>query len=95
MSKNMAVLNEQNEVINIIVCADDATETSTLIAYDSGNPAYIGGDFYNGYFYPAKPFPSWSRGTAGEWTAPIPYPDGELMYKWNEDQGEWIPSIFS
>lgn len=94
MSKNMAVLNANNQVINIIVCSDDETETPTLVAYDSNNPAYIGGDYYEGYFYPPKPFLSWSRGSYGEWASPIPYPDGELMYEWNEEQGDWIPSIF-
>jgi hypothetical protein len=95
MSKNMAVLNDNNEVINIIVSSDDEPETQKLISYSEENPAYIGGDYFEGYFYPPKPFPSWTRDSLGSWESPIPYPNDNIMYSWNEDQGDWIPFIFS
>jgi hypothetical protein len=41
-------------------------------------------------FIPPKPFDSWllNEDTA-QWVAPIPYPDGDLMYAWNEEVGDW------
>jgi hypothetical protein len=33
--------------------------------------AYIGGDFYNGKFYTAQPYPEWVRDeSVGKWVAP-------------------------
>jgi hypothetical protein len=41
-------------------------------------------------FIPPKTFPSWllDEDTCN-WVAPIPYPDGDLMYAWNEELGDW------
>jgi hypothetical protein len=46
-------------------------------------------------FIPPQPFPSWilNEETA-QWEAPIPYPDGDLMYSWNEELGDWEAVIF-
>ena len=46
-------------------------------------------------FIPPQPYPSWllNEDTA-QWEAPIPYPDGDLMYGWNEELGDWEPVIF-
>jgi len=40
------------------------------------------------------PYPSWIIGDDGEWTPPIPYPDGNgsgmgTLYNWNEDTTSW------
>jgi hypothetical protein len=41
-------------------------------------------------FIPPKPFDSWVLNTdTCNWEAPIPYPDGDLMYAWNEEVGDW------
>jgi hypothetical protein len=41
-------------------------------------------------FIPPKPFASWVLDAeTARWTAPIPYPDGDLMYAWNEEVGDW------
>jgi hypothetical protein len=41
-------------------------------------------------FIPPKPFDSWVLNTdTCNWEAPIPYPDGDLMYSWNEEVGDW------
>jgi hypothetical protein len=41
-------------------------------------------------FIPPKPFASWLLDEEkAQWIAPIPYPDGDLMYTWNEDLGDW------
>ena len=41
-----------------------------------------------------SPYPSWIIGDDGEWTPPIPYPDGDgsgmgTLYNWNEDTTSW------
>ena len=37
---------------------------------------------------PPQPYPSWTWN--GEiWEAPVPYPEGEEFYEWNEDNQEW------
>lgn len=53
--------------------------------YDEGRDAFI----------PPKPFDSWllDEDTC-QWTAPIPYPDDDLMYQWDEEQGDWTPIVF-
>ena len=46
-------------------------------------------------FIPPKPFASWllNEETA-QWEAPVPYPDGDLMYSWNEELGDWEAIVF-
>lgn len=46
-------------------------------------------------FIPPKPFESWllDEDTC-QWTAPIPYPEDDLMYQWDEEQGDWTPIVF-
>ena len=94
MSKNMAVITDSGLVENIIVCQDDQPETPNLITYTDANPAYIGGDYVEGYFYPEQPFASWTRDGEGGWVAPIPRPDG-VGWQWNEDEGQWQQSDIS
>ena len=89
MSKNMAVISDTGEVLNIIVCHDDESETPNLITYFDNNPASIGGDYLDGYFYPPQPFASWTR-SEGEWVPPIPRPS-EGQWVWDEELGDWIP----
>jgi hypothetical protein len=88
MSKNMAVVSDTGEVLNIIVCNDDVQETTNLIAYTEENFAYIGGFFTEGYFYPPQPFPSWTR-NKGEWIPPIEMPNDGLDWYWNEEEQKW------
>jgi len=53
--------------------------------YDEGRDAFIA----------PKPYPSWllNEDTC-QWEAPIPYPDDDLMYQWDEEQGDWTPIVF-
>lgn len=53
--KTMAMIDENNVVVNIVCCNDDEPESKNLITYTEDNPAYIGGDYIDGYFYPLKP----------------------------------------
>jgi hypothetical protein len=53
--------------------------------FDEGRDAFIA----------PKPYPSWllNEDTC-QWEAPIPYPDDDLMYQWDEEQGDWTPIVF-
>jgi hypothetical protein len=88
--KTMAVLDNNKQVVNIIVCADEQDETENLIDYSENNPAHIGGDYQDGYFYAPQPFPSWTRKNGG-WEAPKPEPTDGISYAWNEDEIDWEP----
>ena len=89
MSKTMAVLDDNNLVTNIIICDDDVLETNKLVIYTNDNPAYIGGDYVDGYFYEQQPFPSWVR-IKGKWKAPVPEPTDGQRYVWNEETLSWV-----
>jgi hypothetical protein len=86
MSKKMAVFNDSGLVVNVIICEDTEPETETNIVYTDDNPAYIGGDRVDGYFYSPQPFSSWTR-NQGLWNPPAPMPDG--YYLWNEESLAW------
>lgn len=86
----MAVLDINKNVTNIIACDENELETSTLHAYTDENPAFIGGDYFEGYFYPPKPYPSWLRDGTGSWVSPAPYPNSEEEYTWNEEDQTWV-----
>jgi hypothetical protein len=88
MTKNMAVIDSNGLVLNIILCDINEPETSNLITYYDSNPAYIGGDYVNGYFYAPQPYPSWTR-DSGRWEAPVAYPEGEDNYTWDEETVSW------
>ena len=88
MSLNVAVLNQNNKVINIIIVNDNYELNANEIVYTNNNPAYIGGDYIDGYFYPPQPFASWIRDN-GNWQAPTPRPTEGVCY-WDEDTTSWV-----
>jgi hypothetical protein len=91
--KNMAVLNENNVIINIVCCNDDEEQTSNLIEYGSEDIVIIGGDYFENVFYPPRPYLSWNRNNK-EWVAPIPKPDDRsIIWDWDETNQEWKPFI--
>jgi hypothetical protein len=85
----MAAVTDSGEVLNIIICHDDEPETPNLITYTDANPAYIGGTFDSGYFYPPQPYPSWVK-DEGVWAAPVSMPDDGGRYQWSEELGDWV-----
>lgn len=85
--KFLALLNLENKVINISQ-ADDNWTAEGWVEYQESNPAFVGGDFVDGYFYPPQPFASWSR-HEGTWVAPIEMPNDGKFYVWNETEGQW------
>lgn len=88
MSRQMAQINETAIVVNVVVMPDDINPTPTLIPYTEDNPAFIGGDYVGGYFYPPQPFPSWTR-SAGEWVPPVPRPHEPELWLWDEESQSW------
>jgi len=54
MSKNVAILDNSNTVINIIIVNDDYTLNANEIIYTDRNPAYIGGEHLENVFMPPK-----------------------------------------
>jgi hypothetical protein len=91
--KNYALLDENNFVINISI-ADQNWDSSGWVEYSNSNPAIIGGDYYEGFFYPPQPFDSWTRNN-GHWEAPTPKPETEGFWIWNEESGEWHDAFVS
>lgn len=46
-------------------------------------------------FVPPKPYKSWVLDANTNWTAPIPYPTGNNIYKWDEANTSWDLLILS
>jgi hypothetical protein len=58
-----------------------------------GNFAGIGHiyDKINDVFYAPQPYASWTLNqTTWTWDAPIPMPDNENSYRWNESTTSWV-----
>lgn len=93
---NYAVI-EGNFVINTIVAESlDAAENitgKTCVEYTT-EPAEPGGSWNGTVFFPRKPFNSWDWDTDKlEWVAPVPLPDQETPYLWDEDTLSWVPRL--
>ena len=45
-------------------------------------------------FIPPQPFSKWilNEETA-QWEAPVPYPEDEKIYTWNDNKGEWEETV--
>jgi hypothetical protein len=42
-------------------------------------------------FVPPKPFASWVlNNDTAQWEAPVPMPEGDGMYSWDEETGAWV-----
>jgi len=85
--KNVAVMQD-HIVVDIHLWGDDYILSENEVEYSDDNPAQIGGDYVDGYFYGLQPFPSWVR-NSGVWVPPVPYPDTQDNWYWNEDLGQF------
>jgi hypothetical protein len=45
-------------------------------------------------FIAPQPFPSWSLDDNHDWQAPVPRPEDDVMYAWNEEQLDWEPIVY-
>lgn len=86
--KNKALLNENNIVVNIAIFLDDSTIDGNWVEFNSGNPAFINGEYVDGFFYTEQPFKSWTKDGFGSWQAPKQRPENGLWI-WNETTQEW------
>ena len=90
---NYAIM--KNGIVSNIVFADAEwanSQTDTVIEYTNDNPAHIGGDYVDGFFYLPQPFPSWTR-DSGLWVAPVIMPTSVEKNKawiWNETTISWV-----
>jgi hypothetical protein len=93
MSKNIAIIDDSGIVLAINVCIDSYQPGPNELLVT--NPAYVGGDYVEGYFYSPRPFPSWNRDGKGNWIAPVALPEdagtGEppKIYTWDENTLSW------
>jgi len=85
----------EEEDIDLLNQVKDNFNLNSFIESTEDNLACINGDFYNGKFYPEKPYPSWIRNEElAIWDPPIQYPDFDIenpdkQYVWNEDIVNW------
>lgn len=87
--KLFAQLNENNMVLNTSVGEDD-WQSEGWVEFTIENPAYIGGEFIDGYFYSPQPYPSWTK-NKGNWDAPTPAPvEQGKFFKWDESTLSWV-----
>ena len=56
------------------------------------NYAVIGGTYDPDAdaFIAPQPYPSWILNESKRWKAPIPYPNDNKMYYWDESAGDWV-----
>lgn len=46
-------------------------------------------------FIPPQPYASWVLDEETcKWEAPIPYPEDGVIYRWDEELGDWTPVVF-
>jgi hypothetical protein len=92
-----AQLDEENIVLNIVDADNDwiALQPGTWIEYTDAKRAYIGGtyDDVDDVFIAPAPFNSWYLDENYDWQPPVPYPDGEGMFVWDEANEDWVLSF--
>lgn len=79
-------------VVNLIV-ADDAfiaslPNSANFVEYTESNPAFIDGEYDDGFFYGLKPFESWTKDGKGSWVSPVERPEDALY--WDEANQQWV-----
>lgn len=50
----------------------------------------IGWRYFDEHFIAPRPYPSWTLDDNYEWQSPIPYPNDEYFYEWDESNQNWI-----
>lgn len=102
METSYAKIDKYNNVVNIEVALEewinqwkqdnpDSEFKYVYTNYDV-NPAEMGGTYNDEkqLFIAKKPFDSWilNEDTC-QWKAPVPYPQDDKFYVWNDNKGEW------
>lgn len=92
------VYGVENESIGIAFCERLFGGTWKQTSYNGNiRKNYAGiGYAYNAdidAFVPPKPFPSWVlNNDTAQWEAPVPMPDDDQIYVWNEATNSWVAS---
>lgn len=87
--KNIAVIDVNGFVAAVNVYDDNyQPQPYEVEVTEVTGPAFIGGDYVDGYLYEPQPFPSWTR-SQGVWVPPIGKPEGSCF--WDEVVGQWVP----
>lgn len=47
-------------------------------------------DVEHGVFYAPQPYPSWTLDAEWNWQPPVPYPDDDGLYTWDEATLSWV-----
>ena len=79
---------------------EEVTDSEKIYELEFVSPSYLTdnvqatGNIDITAYTETSPYPSWIIGDDGEWTPPIPYPDGDgsgmgTLYNWNEDTTSW------
>jgi hypothetical protein len=89
-----ARLNKDNVVINVeeasLEWVNSQEDPSIFVESTDQNPASIGGDYVDGYFYSFQPYPNFIR-SEGKWIPPIPKPENQdEEYVWDDTINNWI-----
>ena len=93
---NVAILDNQDVVVNVIVCEDDyAASSNEILCNDSTKDPQIGGTYDRNKekFVSIKPHASWTLDEDSlEWNPPSEKPtDG--FYWWNEPDLAWVKLV--
>lgn len=97
---HFAEVNTQtNEVLRVIRaksklwCEYELDGTWFRTYYDTEGKNYAGiGYIYHPEkenFSPPQPYPSWVLNDQCQWQAPVPRPDDDRSYTWNEETQSW------
>ena len=83
----VAVLDNEGKITAINLHNDNyELKNNEVVATEY---AIVGGTFEGGYFYLPQPFPSWTKDGLGNWISPIPKPEHDGPYTWNEETVSW------
>jgi hypothetical protein len=100
-----AELNDDNKVIRVLVGDNNEPDEGKSFVESLGNTwvqtsynatirgkfAAVGDDYnlQEDIFIAPQPYPSWTR-NGSSWVSPIPYPQDDKPYWWDEDLGAWV-----
>ena len=90
----------KNNIVENVIIFDNPTEEilaqfKTLhnadFIIEADSSAAVDGEYDGTRFWPVKPLPSWVKNQeTGMWEAPVPYPQDEKLYAWNEPDKNWV-----
>ena len=88
--------NQEIEQRGIDFCKSLCGENTTWVqtSYNNNMRKQFAGigytyDDVNDVFVAPQPFPSWSLDENHDWQAPIPMPEDDNLYVWNEEAQAW------